>query len=87
MTSQPLLLLLLNLLETVVWSPVEGEVVGGDEGEVGWPELALELLTERERERHWSTGFSERGSGLKERDDGERELTERDERMKIKSIF
>ena len=51
LTSQPLLLLLLNLPETVVWSLVEGEVVSGDEGEVGWSKLVLELLTERERER------------------------------------
>ena len=48
LTSQPLLLL--NMPETVLGSPMEGEAVGGDEGEVGWPELALELLTEKERE-------------------------------------
>ena len=38
---------------------MEGEAVGGDEGEVGWPELALELLTEKERESSATLVFRE----------------------------
>ena len=50
---------------------MEGEVVGGDEGEVGWPELALELLTEKERETpvDW---FLERDKQDRERKKGKR---------------